>query len=177
MLERRDGSDEGFVAHFRDKHDGQMPIWALTEVMEMEHLARLYRGLHQQYAEEIARSFAVPTKTLMVSWLASLNYMRQVAAHQARLFNRKLQYAPGRPKKGQLPLLDHLRDEATAKGVFGTYNTLAVIAYLLRSIEDDPGWCRWLVDLIEEFPSSHALSPASMGVPEDWAEFELWSRS
>lgn len=74
--ERREGSDEGFVAHFREKYEGQMPIWALTEILEMGHLARLYRGLNQQDAEEIAAAFGVPTKKLMTSWLASLNYVR-----------------------------------------------------------------------------------------------------
>jgi hypothetical protein len=106
-----------------------MPVWALTE-RARPGLCPL-QGLRQQAAEEIALAFGVPTKKIMVSWLASLNYMRNVAAHHARLFNRKLQHAPGRPKKGQVPPLDHLRDEETAKGVFGTCNALAVIAYLL----------------------------------------------
>jgi hypothetical protein len=67
-----------------------------------------------------------------------------VAAHHARLFNRKLQHAPARPKAGQVPVLDHLRDEQTAKGVFGTYNALAVIAYLLPSIEAGTAPCQYV---------------------------------
>jgi hypothetical protein len=88
-----------------------------------------------------------------------------VAAHHARLFNRKLQHAPPRPKIGQVPLLDHLRDAETAKGVFGTYNALAVIAYLLPSIDADTEWSQRLVALLRKFPTSHALSTGSMGVP------------
>ena len=91
---RRAGSDERFVEHFRDKYDDRMPVWALTEILELGHLSTLYRGLNQKDAEEIAGAFAVPTKTLMSSWLASLNYVRNVAAHHARLYNRKLQNAP-----------------------------------------------------------------------------------
>jgi abortive infection bacteriophage resistance protein len=172
--DRRSKSDERFVAHFREKYDDQMPIWALTETLELGQLSTLYRGLNQQQAQEIAQAFGVPTKKLMTSWLASLNYVRNAAAHHARLFNRKLQNAPGRPQKGQVPLLDHLRDETTAKGVFGTYNALALIAYLLRSIEDEPDWCQRLVSLVQTFPVSHALSADSMGVPQDWATLDLW---
>lgn len=73
----------------------------------------------------------------MASWLASLNYVRNVTAHHARLFNRKLQNAPARPKVGQVPALDHLRDERTPKDDFGTYNALAVIAQTLPSIDAD----------------------------------------
>lgn len=172
--ERRAKSDEQFVVHFRQKYDGRMPVWALTEILELGQLSVLYRGLRQQDAEEIAEAFGVPTKKIMVSWLASLNYVRNVAAHHARLFNRKLQHAPARPKAGTIPLLDHLRDEETAKGVFGTYNALAVIAYLLPSIDAETGWHQRLVALLQTFPTSKTLSTASMGVPLGWESLALW---
>lgn len=174
--ERRAKSDEQFVAHFRQKYDDRMPVWALTELLELGQVSVLYRGLRQQDAEEIALAFGAPTKRTMVSWLASLNYVRNVAAHHARLFNRKLQHAPARPKVGQVPLLDHLRDEQTAKGVFGTYNALAVTAYLLPSIDSGTDWHRRLVALLHAFPVSHALSLASIGVPQGWESLDIWSR-
>lgn len=110
----------------------------------------------------------------MASWLASLNYVRNVAAHHARLFNRKLQNAPSRPKVGQVEALDHLRREASAKRVFGTYNALAVIAYLLRSIESATDWSARLATLLEDFPASHMLTIESIGAPNDWHSFDLW---
>lgn len=172
--ERRTKSDERFVAHFSEKYDGHLPIWVLTELLELGQLSVLYRALRQQDAEEIARVYAVPTKKLMVSWLASLNYVRNVAAHHSRLFNRKLQHAPARPKVGQVPLLDHLRDERSAKDIFGTYNVLAVIAYLLPSIEAQTDWHPRLVALLQDFPISHALSIGSMGTPHGWETLDLW---
>ncbi len=171
---RKASSDEQFVEHFRGKYDDRMPVWALTEILELGHLSVLYRGLKQQDAEEIAATFGVPTKKLMVSWLASLNYVRNVAAHHARLFNRKLQHAPARPKAGQVPLLDHLRKNETAKGVFGTYNALAVIAYLLPSIDAATDWNKQIAALLREFPTSHVLSTDSLGVPRDWKALDLW---
>lgn len=174
VAERRDGSDEAFVAHFRENYDGHMPIWALTEFLELGHLSRLYQGLTDGDAQEIASAFAVPTKKLMSSWLASVNYVRNVAAHHSRLFNRKLQNAPSRPKIGVVPLLDHLRDENSPKSTFGVYNVLAVIAYLLRSIDGSVDWGHRLVTLLQEFPSSPDLPLASLGVPEKWNERALW---
>ncbi len=173
---RKAGSDEQFVEHFRRKYDDRMPIWALTEVLELGHLAVLYRGTRQKEAEEIASAFAVPTKKTMANWLASLNYVRNVAAHHSRLFNRKLQYAPSRPKVGTIPLLDHLRDVETPKEVFGAYNILAVIAYLLISVDVRTDWTQRLADLLRAFPTSHVLTVASMGAPQDWESLDLWDK-
>ncbi len=174
MEDRRSKSDEQFVAHFREKYDARLPVWALTELMELGQLSILYRGLRQQDAEEIARAFGAPTKRIMASWLASLNYVRNVAAHHARLFNRKLQHAPARPKTGQVPVLDHLRDVETPKGVFGTYSALAVIAHILPSIDPETDWHRRLVELLRAFPASPALSVSSIGVPHSWESLDLW---
>lgn len=117
----------------------------------------------------------VPTKKIMASRLASLNYVRNVAAHHARLFNRKLQHAPTRPKAGQVPVLDHLRDEQTAKGVFGTYNALAVTAHLFPSIEAGTDWHRRLAALLRRFPcvapavAGFRRRPTGVGVPRHLA--------
>lgn len=174
MRDRQDGSDEAFVAHFRKKYDDQMPIWALTEIMEMGHLARLFGGLNSSIATEIASEYGAPSKKTMASWIASLNYVRNVAAHHARLFNRKLVVAPSRPKLGQVPLLDHLRDEESAKQVFGLYNALAIMAYLLRSIDSQSGWPAKVTELIGAFPESPNLSVRSIGVPDGWQRLQLW---
>lgn len=151
-----------------------MPVWALTELLELGQLSNLYQGMLQKDAEELALAFGVPKKKIMISWLASLNYVRNAAAHHARLFNRKLQNAPSRPPVGTVPILDHLRAPDASKKDFGTYNALAVIAYLLRSIDAEPAWARQLVELLHAFPTSHALTIQSMGVPEGWESLELW---
>lgn len=171
---RKSRSDEQFVAHFRDRYDDRMPVWALTEILELGHLSTLYPGMLQPDAQEVADAFGVPTKKLMTSWLASLNYVRNVSAHHARLFNRKLQYAPKRPAAGQVPDLDHLSNESNPKPTFGTYNALAVIAYLSRSIDPACDWTPRMRALLREFPASHALTVHSVGVPDGWETLNLW---
>lgn len=111
----------------------------------------------------------------MFSYLASLNYVRNVAAHHARLFNRKLKNAPSRPPMEAVPALDHLSAPDAPKEDFGTYNALAVTGYLLLSFEAEPAWARRLVELLHSFPTSHALTLRSTGVPDDWESLDLWS--
>ena len=172
---RQAESDEAFVAHFRDKYDDEMPIWALTEILELGQLGLLYSGLNSSIATEIATAYGAPSKKMMSSWISSLNYVRNVSAHHARLFNRKLVSAPARPTHGQVPLLGHLKEAASAKQVFGLYNALAVMAYLLRSIDPDSGWPARVVELIQSFPNSAHLTTESMGVPSGWLKLEFWS--
>lgn len=175
VKQRQAESDEAFVAHFRDKYDDEMPIWALTEILEFGQLGRLYSGLNSSIASEIASAYGTPSKKIMSSWISSLNYIRNVSAHHARLFNRKLVSAPARPAQGQIPLLDHLKEGTSAKQVFGVYNALAVMAYLLRSIEVESEWPARVVELIQSFPDSVHLTAGSIGVPPGWTKLELWT--
>jgi len=175
--ERRASSKEAFVEHFRTKYDDQMPIWALTEILELGHLANLYKGLQNDVATEIAMHYAVPSKKILTSWIASTNYVRNVAAHQARLFNRKLVDAPTRPRGASIPLLVHLRDDHAPKQDFGLYNALAVMAYLLRSISGYSEWVNRLRNIVGGFPSVPFLGIDSMGFGEGWDRHELWSQA
>lgn len=175
--ERRASSKEAFVDHFRGKYDDQMPIWALTELLELGHLAKLYRGLQNDVASEIATYYAVPSKKILTSWIASTNYVRNVAAHQARLFNRKLVDAPTRPRGATIPHLTHLRDVSAPKQDFGLYNALAVMAYLLRSISGHSEWAGRLREIVEGFPDVPFLGIDSMGFAVGWGQHELWSPS
>jgi abortive infection bacteriophage resistance protein len=102
------------------------------------------------------------------------NYVRNVAAHHARLYNRKLVAAPRRPKVGTVPLLDHLRQGTTSKDIFGTYNALAVIAYFLRTIDSDSGWTERIRELIATFPATPTFSIRTLGFPVAWESLELW---
>lgn len=174
VARRRDASDEAFVAHFRERYDGQMPVWALTELLELGHLSRLYRGLDDRYADEIAAAFGVPTKRLMASWLASVNYVRNVAAHHARLFNRRLQHAPSRPRPGLVPLLDHLRLSSNPKTSNGAYAALAVMAYLLRSVDGSADWTARAAALLDEFPAVDGLPLTVTGAPPGRERLDLW---
>jgi hypothetical protein len=151
-----------------------LPIWALTEILELGHLGRLYSALQSDLGSAIALTYEAPNKKLFGSWIASVNYVRNVAAHHARLFNRNLVAAPSRPRVGQVPALDHLRDATGAKAQFGLYNALAIMAHLLRVIDPCCDWNERLAFHLNRFPAG-ALSIDDMGVPPGWAERELWA--
>ncbi|WP_426625271.1 Abi family protein [Leifsonia sp. McL0607] len=176
VQERQCSSDEAFVVHFRERYDDALPIWALTEILELGHLGRLFGALQNDLATTIANAYSVPTKKMFGSWIASVNYVRNVSAHHARLFNRKLVAAPSRPREGHVPLLDHLRDATGPKAEFGVYNALAVMAFLLGVIDPDCDWNQRLASHLSDFPAG-ALTTADMGVPAGWEKQALWHAS
>jgi abortive infection bacteriophage resistance protein len=83
-------SDETFVQHFRDAYDGEMPIWALTEILELGQLGRLSSGLERSLASEIAAAYGVPTKKMLTSWISSLNHVRNLSAETLRAIATEL---------------------------------------------------------------------------------------
>lgn len=168
-------SHELFVQHFDNTYDGQLPIWALTELLELGQLAVLYSGFQREIATELAHSYRVPSKTLFRSWLASINDVRNFSAHHARLFNRKLVHAPKRPQAGTIALLEHLREPGSSKDGFGLYNVAAIMAYLLYNIEPDTTWPRQLMELVDQFPIAEHIGIESMGFPPHWKDLDLWS--
>ena len=64
--------------------------------------------------------------------------------------------------------------QTIVRHALGAYNALAIIAYMLLSIEAEQSWAPRLAELLRTFPTSHALSVQSMGAPEDWSTLDLW---
>ena len=173
LREREVRSDESFVRHFRERYDGRMPIWVVTELLEFGQVSRLYGGLRNDLATEVATGFDVPTKRLMRSWLAAVNYVRNVAAHQARLFNRKLVVAPKRPTEAQVPALAHLTWGDPPKQ-FGVYDVLAVMAHLLDSVPSNVDWQGRVAALLASFPEAPGVDVRSTGLDPRWLDEPLW---
>ena len=109
----------------------------------------------------------------MDSWVATVNYVRNLSAHQARLFNRKLVTAPKRPNPVDVPLLAHLSRQEAPKQ-FGVYSALAVMAYLLRTVDPRGDWAGRLAKLLQRFPEVGELDIRSMGVAHGWLDEEIW---
>lgn len=165
---------EDFVRHYVEKYDARLPIWVATEVMEFGSLVRLYGFLRDDDRGEIARSLGTLSGSVMFRWLKSANYVRNLVAHHARVWNRRLTYSIARPSAhGPAPLV-HLRrlDDAERRKV---YSAAAVVAHIVRSIDGSTTWPRRFAALSQTFPTSELVSvERDMGFPSDWREGQLW---
>lgn len=89
---REQKSSEDTVTHFfgkyGDSHD-RLPVWMLIEIMDFGATLSFYRGVEPSIRKDVANALNQPEE-LVLSWLLSLNTVRNRCAHHARLWNWRL---------------------------------------------------------------------------------------
>ena len=93
-------TNEEFVQEYCENYDKSngLPIWMVLEIMTFGNMLTLFRLLKKQDKEIIAKAF-YSNAVIFESWLAHLNYIRNICAHHARLWNRQMAVNPLIPKK------------------------------------------------------------------------------
>jgi abortive infection bacteriophage resistance protein len=99
-----------------------------------------------------------------VSWLESLTYVRNICAHHARLWNRRLSVRP--------ELLREWKFIGVNNG--GVYCTFLVLQHMLNHVAPSSKWKDRLMLHIAEFPG---LDLNEMNFPTNWLEQEPWNLS
>ena len=156
-------SKEDFVAHHKRKYGGAMPIWAAVEVMGWGMLSYLYGMSPPPARKQIADRCALSAPQLE-SWLKSLNILRNLAAHHARMFNRVYDIKP--------KLNDDPRLMAVAGQINRAFGQLSLIQYLhhqLRLSSADK-----LPKLLNTYPHNPIVSLSRTGAPSNWKDLTLW---
>jgi abortive infection bacteriophage resistance protein len=158
---------EVFLRRYLDRGE-EPPIWALCEALSLGDLSKWLRSLkNHDDRQSIADAYRLREKPFC-SFVEHLSYVRNVCAHHARLWNRSLVVATlGLPKKPtELVVQLQRRPERSLQ----IYNTLVMLAYLLRIIAPDSDWRQRLRKLVEERSDLWD----QMGFPAGWQSFDLW---
>ena len=167
--EETDRSRETFVEHFRTKYGGSnqyLPVWMVTEVMTLGSILTFFRNSPNKVKGAVAGEFGVPHK-VFESWLLSLNTIRNIVAHHARLWNRVLGLKPIIPRISDYPDW-HTPVKVENKRVFAI---LTICRHCLREIAPQSNWMEYLEDLLEDFPT---IPTSYMGIPANWKECLIW---
>jgi abortive infection bacteriophage resistance protein len=163
-------SREDFAKHFRAKYSGHFPIWIAVELWDFGTLSNLINGLHDKHVQPLAERYGLPRRTMLVSWIRCLNFVRNVCAHHGRLWNRPLIDQPAPPRKDEIPLLQHWLPHEKINSRL--YAAASILQYFLRSMSPQSAWGNRLHALIDEFPGGPGLR--SCGFPSDWHSQDLW---
>lgn len=156
-------STEDFVIHHRAKYGGEMPIWAAVEIMDWGMLSHLYEMAPHTARDEIAHQCALTAPQLQ-SWLKSLNILRNLAAHHARMFNRVY---------GKQPKLSGDQRLAPVREVMNrAFGQLTLIRYLHRQL--DLSSAQELPAVLNSYPQNDMVPFNRIGAPEGWSDLELW---
>jgi abortive infection bacteriophage resistance protein len=167
-------SKEEFVKHFKSFYPGeQPPIWIACEVWSFGSLSHLFSGLTTVDQNTLAREFGVPNGKILEKWIIVINVARNACAHHGRLWNKPTGVQPIWPRVQDVPDLGHISTDVKAQTRM--YGALAILRYLMRSINPATQWSARLKALCNSFPNNPTISLASAGFPQNWEHENLWA--
>ncbi|MCB1977707.1 MAG: Abi family protein, partial [Nitrosomonas sp.] len=138
------------------------------ELMTIGHLSRWIKNLRKPHDRQaIANTYQLDEKVL-VSFLHHLTIVRNHCAHHGRIWNRRLTMKMRLPRR-PVALMKEFNHDARAHGQL--YNTLVMLAFLLRCISPESLWRNKLIALIN---SCQQASVDMMGFPAGWQSLSLW---
>lgn len=155
---------ETFLRHFEMTYVGfpDVPVWMATEVMTLGTLSKMYSGMRRQDRLPLADGWAIDHR-VAASWLHALNYIRNVCAHHARLWNRELAIKPVLPA----------RDPAWSMENARIYPILCILRHITRDVPGGDVWGGQISSLIDR-AAALPLGLGPMGVPATWATEPRW---
>lgn len=183
-----DARFEDAISHHLLKYGKPYPVWAAVEVLSFGALPYLLELMKEADRLEVARSFGVKQPKRFTAWVRSIGDLRNVAAHNQRLFNRvmKREVAINLASIDQR-LLGHMIDasqfdapEVRARA----YQSIALLAYFLKSHAPSSNWSRSLATVVKKIPTVQIASdvgptPLSevrhVGFPREWQSMPLWN--
>ena len=159
---------EVFIKHYRDTYSSPVnpPSWMSIEIMYFSQLSSICENLaNRSDLTQIAGYFNLPPDEF-VSWLHTINYIRNVCAHHARLWNRTLGVRPLMPRHPRNTFIPQ-----PSTGTQRTYFVLAIIRYWLNLINPSNTLTQDLAQLFSLYPSVY---PDALGFPQSWKQEALW---
>ena len=132
-------SNDVFIKHNFDNHDGEVPVWAVVEVLSFGTLSKIIKNLktgtgssysilasNYQYKSKKG-NLVKPSQKMLTSWIQGVSVLRNMCAHNSRIYNRTIHTTP--------EILDV--DKVTPPPAHnGLYQILLAMKYLRSSDEE-----------------------------------------
>lgn len=162
-------SNDVFIRHNFQNHDGEIPLWAAVEVMSFGTLSKTIKNLStgngsaysllaHRYAFTTANGrTASPSKRMLSSWIQAVSILRNMCAHNSRIYNRAISTAP------ELIAVDQVNPRPRYNGL---YQVILAMKYLRPS---DNMWNQFVADLNALFTKYTGIFEyGRMNFPTDW---------
>ncbi|MCD7784451.1 MAG: Abi family protein [Oscillospiraceae bacterium] len=164
-------SNDVFIAHNFKNHDGMIPIWAAVEVMSFGNLSMTIKNLKTgkgSAAQKLLSHYRImgrkgeqvtPSFQMLASWIQSVSVIRNICAHNGRIYNRTISASP------QIPSVDVPPKPGKYSGV---YQIVLSMKYLRPS---DSIWNKFVLDLTELLQRyDSVVDLKKINFPIDWKE-------
>lgn len=162
-------SDEVFIKHNHINHDGQIPIWAAVEVMSFGNLSKfvsnLITGQNTPFSK-LAKCYTyksakgkdvVPSLDMISSWIHSIVILRNMCAHNSRIYNRST---------NKKPIILATDQQNPPPRYYGLYQILLSMKYLRSSKEEWNTFVGEFDAILTRYSAYVDLS--KLHLPADW---------
>ena len=162
---------EVFIQHYKTKYGDppNPPSWMCVEIMYFKQLSRICDELKlREDVSGISWYFGLPPE-IFCSWLHTINYVRNICAHHARLWNRAMSIVPVK-----LEFSKTLRWISDPNSVQRSrlYYFLCMLDYILQTANPTSRFKARLTSLLDEYKDVANLK--AMGFPINWSREALW---
>lgn len=159
-------SHEAFIKHHVDDLDEELPLWAAIDLFTISDISKLYTISDEDIKTEVAEYMGFKNKkasTILKTYLHCITILRNLCAHESRIFNRLFITKPSLNKR-EYNLLRNIDTK--------TKDNSHVFGYILnikRLVEKEKfsEFKQALVELTEKYPF---VEMKYYGFCDDWKE-------
>lgn len=157
-------SDELFLKNMMKHYGGQVPIWAVVELISFDTLSKLYDNLKTDDQESIAKLYPKLSSADISSYLKGLSYLRNLCSHSIRIYNRHLNH----PIKLSEPVVALLARHVPAK-YKPTPTKLFAYVLAIKQLVDPKMFVEFYTNLLSLTHEYNAeIEPKRLGLPPEW---------
>lgn len=162
-------SNDVFIKHNFDNHDGKIPVWAVVEVLSFGTISKIIKNLKTGAGSAyiiLANNYRYiskkgnevnPSKKMFTSWVQAVAVLRNMCAHNSRIYNRTIHTTP------EILDIDKITPVTNHNGL---YQILLAMKYLRPSNEE---WNIFVNDLEQLFQINNSIiSFSAMNLTKDW---------
>lgn len=162
-------SNDVFIEHNFNNHDGAIPIWAAVEIMSFGTLSKTIKNMktgNNSAFSTLVRNYKFknisghevnPSKDMFTSWIHAVSVMRNICAHNSRIYNRSISTRP------QLISSDVIRPQPRFNGL---YQIMLSMKYLRPTEESWTDFINEFKNLLNQYYDVCDIS--RLNFPSDW---------
>lgn len=162
-------SNDVFIKHNFDNHDGAIPLWAAVEVLSFGTLSKVIKNLktgNTPYNTFVGNyqivsptgNLVPPSHKMFTSWIQAVSIMRNICAHNGRIYNRTISTRP------ELIQADRI---SPAPRYNGFYQILLAMKYLRPTDDEWNSFVAELKSLLAQYTA--VIDIGRLNFPPDWA--------
>lgn len=163
-----------FIEHYLNTYNEPPtpPSWMSIELLYFSELSKICKYLkNRKDRTDISKAFGICDDSIFCSWLHTLNYLRNICAHHARLWNIDVDVVPSKFYNKDLGYVWLEKAEVDTAQSTKMYYSLCLILFLLQTVNPNTSFRTRFKELLMKYP---VVNVGYMGFPKDWESHPLW---